>query len=36
MAAEQRVRLAEMEAQNAQTDAAILDLEEKLQIALLE
>lgn len=33
--AERRERLAQMEAQNAQTDTAILDLEQKLQIAML-
>ncbi|KAF2629981.1 hypothetical protein BU25DRAFT_485114 [Macroventuria anomochaeta] len=34
--AQQRERLAQMEAQNAEADTALLDLEEKLQIALLE
>ena len=36
LAAEQREHLAQMEAPNSKTDTAILDLEEKLQIALLE
>jgi hypothetical protein len=36
LGAQQRKRLAWMEAQNAQIDTAILDLEEKLQIAVLE
>lgn len=36
LVAEQTERLAQMEAQNAEADTALLDLEEKLQTALLE